>query len=163
VVLTPTSLGQVLSKTYADFGNVSAADFQLLDYAGAHVAPGTRVLVAPGSAGEFLPGYARGIVLLYPMVPGWSRANASYNLVVRELTNGTLDPTGREALASLEVDLIIVTGNNTVLWSAFWASTLHDANVSSTNSTPLFPVVFHEEDAWVFDAAGCRASLPGCS
>jgi len=159
VVLTPVSLGQVLSTTYADFGNVSAADFGLLDYAAGHLSAGSRVLVAPGSAAEFLPGYAPGIVLLYPMVPGWSRINASYSTVVQELTNGTLDTSGRSALAALEVDFVVVTGNNTVLWGAFWASPLRSAEV---NSTPLFPVVFHQGDAWIFNASGCRAGSPGC-
>jgi hypothetical protein len=159
VVLTPTSLGPVLTSTYADFGNVSGADFDLLAYAGAHFAPGTRVLVAPGSAGEFLPGYVRGIVLVFPMVPGWTRLNASYNLVVGELTHGVLGTAGLEALASLHLDRIVVTGNNTVLWPAFWAAPLLDAEV---NSTPTFPVVFHEADAWVFNASGCRTGSAGC-
>jgi len=159
VVLTPTSLGAVLSTTYTDFGNVSAADFALFDYAGSHFVPGARVLVAPGSAGEFLPGYARGIVLLYPMAPGWSRVNASFDRVVQELTNGTLDVTGREALAALDVDLVVVTGNNTVLWPAFWAAPLRSAE---TNSTSTFPVVWHEGDAWVFNASACRPGTPAC-
>jgi hypothetical protein len=159
VVLTPTSLGQVLSNTYADFGNVSAADFQLLDYASDHVPAGTRVLVAPGSAGEFLPGYAPGIVLLYPMAPGWSRVNASYLLVVQELTNGTLDGSGRAALASLEVDLVVVTGNNTVLWRAFWASALLGPGGPSS---PTFPFDFHDQDAWIFNVSACRLPPGSC-
>ena len=160
VVLTPTSLGSVLSVTYADFGNVSGADFDMLTYASGHIGPGARVLVAPGSAAEFLPGYVRGIVLLYPMAPGWNRENASYTLVLQELTNGTLDPAGLRALASLDVDLIVVTGNNTDLWPAFWASPLREAG---GRSTPTFPVVWNEADAWIFNATGCRLGLPGCS
>lgn len=159
VVLTPTSLGPVLSGTYADFSNVSAADFALLAYAGTHVPPGTRVLVAPGSVGEFLPGYATGIVLLYPMEPGWERVNASYRLVLDELTNGTLDAVGLRALASLAVNVIVVTGNNTVLWPALWASPLLRAE---TNSTPTFPVLFHDADAWLFNASACRPGSAGC-
>jgi len=158
--LTPTSLGSVLSSTYADFSDVSSADFDLLAYASSHIAEGARVLVAPGSAGEFLPGYVRGIVLLYPMAPGWRVGNTSYTVVLRELTNGTLDPAGLRALASLDLDLIVVTGNNTVLWPAFWASPLLNAEV---NSTRTFPYVFHEQDAWIFNASRCRLTLPGCS
>lgn len=160
VALTPTSLSSVLSSTYGDFGNVSASDFELFDYAGAHFAEGTRVLVAPGSAAEFLPGYVRGIVLVYPMAPGLPSANASYVLVVHELTNGTLDLAGRRALAVLDVSLVVVTGNNTVLWPAFWASALRDAEV---NATPTFPVLWHEGDAWVFNASACRIGAPACS
>jgi len=159
VVLTPVSLGPVLSSTYTDFGNVSAADFQMLAWGGSHLAPGERVLVAPGSAGEFLPGYARGIVLLFPMAPGWSRVNRSYTTVVGELTNGTLDAAGRAALASLAPSFVVVTGNNTILWGAFWASTLLQAE---TNGTPTFPVAFHDGDAWVFNASACRPGSAAC-
>ncbi len=159
-VLSPVSLGPVLHGYYTEFGNVSEADFALLAYGGAHFAPGSRVLVAPGGAAEFLPGYARGIVLLYPMAPGWPRANASYTLVVQELTNGTLDLAGREALAALAADYVVVTGNNTVLWPAFWAAPLLAAEQAGQ---PTFPVLWHEADAWVFNASACRTGSPGCS
>jgi len=158
-VLTPVSLTPVLSETYGDFGNVSSADFDLLSYAGAHLSPGERVLVAPGSAAEFLPGYVRGIVLVYPMEPGWRGQNSSYALVVQELANGTLDAAGRAALASLELDSIVVTGNNTVLWPAFWAAPLLQAGV---HGVPTFPVEFHEADAWVFNASACRPAPGSC-
>jgi hypothetical protein len=159
LVLTPTALAPVLATTYSDFGNVSGGDFAMFAYAAAHFAPGTRVLVAPGSAAGFLPGYVRGITLLYPMAPGWRTVNASYAVVVRELTNGTLDPAGLTALAALDVDRIVVTGNNTVLWPALWAAPLLRAEVGST---PTFPVDFHDGDAWVFDASACRPASPGC-
>ena len=159
VVLTPVSLGPVLTSTYQDFGNVSAADFQLFDYAAAHFAPGVRVLVAPGSGAEFLPGYAPGIVLLYPMAPGLARGNVSYGVVVQELSNGTLDARGLRALANLSVDRVVVTGNNTVLWPAFWAAPLVSA---SANGTRTFPVLWHQDDAWVFNATACRPGSAGC-
>lgn len=159
VVLTPTALGGVLSQTYADFGNVSAADFALLAYAEAHVGVGTRVLVAPGSAAEFLPGYVRGVVVLYPMAPGWNDVNSSYTLVLEELTNGSLNASGLRALAWLDVDLIAVTGNNTVLWPALWAAPLLRAE---TGATPTFPVLFHDDDAWLFNATACRPGSAGC-
>ncbi|MGI0156612.1 MAG: hypothetical protein ACREDE_10850, partial [Thermoplasmata archaeon] len=66
VALTPTELPPVLSTLYHDFGNVSADDLALLEYAGAHLPAGSRVLIAPGSAAGFLPGYAPDLVLLYP-------------------------------------------------------------------------------------------------
>ncbi len=160
LVLTPVALGPVLSSSYADFSEVTPADFQMLAWASAHLAPGERVLVAPGSAAEFLPGYARGIVLLYPMEPGWARINASYSTVVAELTNGTLAPGGLSALAILALGAIVVTGNSTILWPAFWAAPLLAAE---TNGTPTFPVLFHAGDAWVFDASGCRPGSPACA
>jgi hypothetical protein len=159
LVLTPTSLGPVLSSLYTDFGNVSAADFAMLAYAGSHLPPGSRVLVAPGSAGEFLPGYARGVVLLFPMAPGFSDVNRSYSVVLQELSNGTLDAVGRTALASLDLDFLVVTGNNTVLWPALWAAPLVHAEV---NGTRTFPTVFQEGDAWIFNASACRPGSPGC-
>ncbi len=158
-VLTPASLTPVLTSTYDDFGNVSSGDFALLAYAATHFAAGERVLVAPGSAGEFLPGYAPGIVLVYPMFPGFQRANASYATVVRELSNGTLDASGREALGALELAYVVVTGNNSRLWPAFWAAPLVAAEVGSTRT---FPTVFHEGDAWIFNASACRPASPGC-
>ena len=119
VVLTPTSLAPVLTRLYGDFGNVTSDDLALLEYAGSHLPPGARVLVAPGSAADFLPGYATNVVLLYPLVPGFPWTNASYNLVVDELSNATLDARGRAAMITLDVGYIIVTGNSTILWPAF--------------------------------------------
>jgi hypothetical protein len=142
-VLTPTQLAPVLTSLYTDFGNVTAADFDLLSFAGAHLPDGARVLVAPGSAGEFLPAYAPKVVLVYPMVPGWSWLNASYSLVVRELTNATLDLAGTFAMRTLGVGFIIVTQANTMLWPAFSPAPLEGQPGS-------FAVLFHEGDAYLF-------------
>ncbi|MGB6500973.1 MAG: hypothetical protein WBG19_06210 [Thermoplasmata archaeon] len=143
IVLTPTDLSSVLREEYADFGSVSSADFALLACAGANLPAGSRVLVAPGSAAEFLPGYARGITLLYPLVPDWPWESAAYRTVVAQLTNGTLDSVGTSALASLHPSFIAVTMNNTVLWKAFWPNPfLHEPSV--------YPVVFHQGDAYLF-------------
>ncbi|MGP8078534.1 MAG: hypothetical protein ACLQD8_02710 [Thermoplasmata archaeon] len=148
LVLTPTELSPVLRTLYADFGTVSPEDFALLACAGANLPAGSRVLVAPGSAAEFLPGYAREITLLYPLMPEWQWANASYRLVVRELTNATLDAAGEAALASLHVDYIAVTLNNTVLWPAFSPEPLR-ADPSH------FAAVFESGDAYLY------ATTPG--
>jgi len=118
-VLTPVSLAPTLSTLYDDFGRASPADFALLEYAGAHLPAGSRVLIAPGGFAAFLPGYAFDLVLLYPLAPGFPWENSSYRLVVAELWNSTLDRAGRSALASLHVDFVAVTMNNTVLWPAF--------------------------------------------
>jgi hypothetical protein len=141
--LTPTELPPVLDELYHDFGNVSAGDFALLSYAGTHLPSGARVLVAPGSAAEFLPGYAPGLVLLYPLVPNWEEVNASYSLIVNQLSNATLNSTGQAAMGTLSVDYVIVTGANTVLWPPFSAAPLL--------SDPMeFPLIFHEGDAYLF-------------
>lgn len=123
-ILTPTQLPPVLSTLYHDFGNVTSTEFALLEYAGSHLPTGARVLVAPGSAGEFLPAYDPSAVLLYPMLPGWNQFNASYALVVSELTNATLDQNGYAALRILQVQYIIVTPASSVLWPAFSSAPL---------------------------------------
>ena len=147
VALTVSELPPVLSEVYGDFGNVSSADFALLQYAGAHLPPGARVLVAPGSSAEFLPGYAPDIVLLYPLVPGWPWINASYRLLVSELTNATLNASGLAALGALDVGYVAVTGANTILWPPFSPAPL-------LADPGEFPVLFHDGDAFLFGCAG---------
>jgi len=142
-VLTPTSLAPVLTDLYHDFGNVTSDDYALLEYAGSHLPPGARVLVAPGSAGDFLPGYAANVVMLYPLVPGWPWLNGSYNVVVAELSNGTLNASGRAAMSDLDVQYVIVTGNSTVLWPAFSPAPL-------LRDPGTFPLLWHAGDAYLF-------------
>ena len=147
VALTPAELPPVLSDLYSDFGNVSASDFALLAYAGAHLPAGARVLIAPGSAAGFLPGYAPDLVLVYPLVPGYEWLNASYRTVVTQLTNATLNATGLAALTSLDVQYLIVTGNNTVLWRPFSPAPL-------LADPSRFDLVWNEGDAYLFEQLG---------
>ncbi len=147
VALTPPALPPFLSLLYHDLGNVSADDFALLEYAGTHLPAGARVLIAPGSAADFLPGYASDLVLLYPLVPGWPWANASYYLLVAELSHGALAARGEAALASLAVSDIVVTENNSVLWPTFSpAPFLADPT--------QFPLLFESGPAYLFARAG---------
>ena len=147
VVLTPTALPPTLSGLYHDFGNVTAADFDLFAYAGAHLPVGARVLVAPGSAGEFLPGYCANLVLLYPMVPEWQTINASYERLVQDLPNATLGPADLTALSDLRAGFVVVTGNSTTLWPAFSPKPFL-ANPAAYD--PLFA----EGDAYLFAVVG---------
>ena len=147
VVLTPVALSPVLTGLYGGFGNVTSDDLALLEYAGTHLPSGARVLVAPGSAADFLPGYASNVVLLYPLIPGFPWTNASYNLLVDELSNATLDARGRAALSALDVGFVIVTGNSTVLWPAFSPKPFL-ADPSS------FPLLQQYGDAYLFARAG---------
>jgi hypothetical protein len=151
LALTPTQLAPTLTTLYTDFGNVTTADFALLSYAGHHLPSGARVLVAPGSAGEFLPAYAPSAVLLYPMLPGGERVNASYALLVRQLTNATLTATGIEALGTLGVRYIMVTQNNSILWPAFSPVPLE---------SPDFSELFADGDAYLFAFQGGVALSP---
>jgi len=143
IVLTPTSLAPGLGRIYRDFGNVSAGDFALLQAAASDLPAGSRVLVAPGSAAEFLPGYAPDIVLLYPMEPGWAWVNASYTDVVSELTNGTLNALGNASLTALSVEYIAVTMQNTILWPAFSPAPM-------LADSAKFHQDFHDADAYLF-------------
>jgi hypothetical protein len=147
VALTPTALSPLWTKQYHELGNVTSDDFALLEYAGSNLPAGARVLVAPGSAGDFLPGYATNLVILYPLVPGWPWINASYRVVVDELSNATLDSQGLGAMAALDVQYIVVTGNSTILWPAFSPLPL-EADPGA------FAELFHQGDAYLFERVG---------
>jgi len=77
------------------------------------------------------------------MAPGWEWVNESYTLIVQELTNNTLNASGKAALATLDVQFILVTMRNTVLWPAF------SPNPMLANNT-TFPEEFHQADAYLF-------------
>jgi hypothetical protein len=147
IAVTAAQLPAYETDLYRAFGNVSSADLDLLEWAGAHLPSGARVLVAPGSAAGFLPGYAPRAVVLYPMIDG-VYVNASYRLLVRELSNGTLDAAGSSALASLTVGFVAVTGNNTELYRPFLPAPLL--------ADPAMSVAFHEQDAYLFEVTAPR-------
>ncbi len=147
VALTPVTLAPYLTGLYGDFGNVTSDDLAILEYAGAHLPSGARVLIAPGSAADFLPGYASNVVLLYPLIPGFEWTNSSYNLLVDELSNGTLDARGRAAMTSLDVGFVLVTGNSTVLWPAFSPRPFLAAPTT-------FPLLQRYGDAYLFARTG---------
>ncbi|MCI4322180.1 MAG: hypothetical protein L3K05_07745, partial [Thermoplasmata archaeon] len=143
VAVTATQLPTSEHAVYESFGNVSASDFALLDWAKTHLPAGARVLVAPGSAAEFLVAYAPSIRVLYPMVEGFEYPNTTYRDLLDELTHGTLSPNGSADLAILDVEYIVVTGANTVL-----ANPLSPAPLLADPNG--FPILFQSEDAFVF-------------
>ncbi len=143
VAFTTAQLPPPLATLYSDFGNVTSADFALLEYMGTHLPPGARLLVAPGSAADFVPAYDAKVVLLYPLVPGWQEANASYSLVVQELTNATLNVRGVQALDFLDVGYVAVTGTSTTLWRPFYPGVF-------LSDPTAFVEQFHEGEAYLF-------------
>jgi hypothetical protein len=151
IAVTTTELPSTLRTIYTTFGNVSSDDFALLAWAPSHLPGGVRVLVAPGSAAEFLTAYAPGLRVLYPMVVGFSYPNATYRDAVREFTNGTFLPNGAHDLRVLDADFIAVTGTNTVLGDSFVTSTF-------LVDPAMFPVVFHSGDAYVFGVTETEAA-----
>ena len=141
--VTALSLPSQLGSVYDRYSNVTAADLALLQYEAANLPDGARLLIAPGSAAEFLPANDPEVVLLYPMVPNFFDVNASYTLLVRELTNATLDASGRAALAALDVNFVAVTGRSSALFLPFSAPPLE--------ADPQLDLVFHQGDAWLFE------------
>jgi hypothetical protein len=144
VVITTTDLPSYESTLYQQFGNVTAGDFDLLSWAGAHLPARSAVLVAPGSAAEFLPGYLPTVTLLYPM--GVAVNESAYGTLLIELEQGRLDAQGQNALRGLHVGYIAVTQQNNVLWRPFSPSPL-------LQQSAMFPLRFHEGDAYVFQVS----------
>ncbi len=147
VAVTAVTYPPMLAPLYHDLGNVTADDLELLAFAGSYLPAGARVLIAPGSAADFLPGYTANVVLLYPLIPGFEWTNRSYNLVVEELSNATLDVAGRAAITALAVQYILVTGASTTLWPPFSPAPLLAAPTA-------FPLVREYGDAYLFAVAG---------
>ncbi len=142
VAWTADGLSGYESGLYRAYGNLTAGDFALLSWAGAHLPYRARVLVAPGSAAEFLPGYVPSIIVLFPMVDGLL-VNASYGVLVRELQNGTLDAAGSSALSSLSVEYIAITGQNTELDRPF--------SPDPFLGSRAFSLLFSQGDAYLFE------------
>ena len=142
--VTATGLPPYLGTLYHSFGNVSAADFELLDWAAGHLPASARVLVAPGSAAGFLPGYLPTATILFPMRSG--AGNATYQGLVRDLDRGLLTASDRAALALLGVEYVAVTGNNTVLDAPFDPAPLRADPAG-------FPLLFADGDAYLFAVA----------
>jgi hypothetical protein len=138
VVVTGTDFPPYLQTLYGHFGRVTSADFSLLAWAAHGLPTGARVLVAPGSAAQFLPGYAN-VQLVYPVQR--IAQNASYVDLDRQLVLGHLNATAYQELGWLGIQYIVVTGNTTNLWAPFSPAAL---------SGPRFSLVFQQEDAYVF-------------
>lgn len=145
LVVTTTALPVYLDDLYGSFGRVSPADLALLSWTAAHLPAGTRVLVAPGSAAEFLPGYDPRLVILYPMTA--IAANATYHALVVALDAGRLNGSVLAELDRLAVDAIAVTGNNTALDAPFLPGPFLD-------HPDQFIERFHDSDAYLFEFRG---------
>lgn len=140
-VLTTSALPGQLHATYESYGNTTSADLDLLSWAATNLPGNASVLVAPGSAAEFLPAYAPSLRVVQPMAGGYREGPADYWLVVGELTNATLDARGVSALHGLAVGYVAVTQVNSILFPAFSPEPLLAAG---------WPVAFHEGDAYLF-------------
>ncbi len=138
VAVTGADFPPYLNELYGSYGRVTSSDFALFTWASHHLPAGARVLVAPGSAAQFLPGYAN-VALVFPVQR--IAQNASYVDVDAQLVHGHLNSSGYQELGWLGVQYIVVTGNTTNLWAPFDPSAL---------MTPPFTLVFQQGDAYVF-------------
>jgi hypothetical protein len=138
VAVTGTDFPPYLHELYESYGRVTPSDFALFAWAAHGLPAGARVLVAPGSAAQFLPGYAP-VVLVFPVQR--IAQNVSYVDLDAQLVHGRLNATGYQELGWLDIQYVVVTGNTTNLWAPFNATAL---------MTPGFDDVFQQGDAYVF-------------
>ncbi len=128
--------------------NVSADDVSAMAWIGAHLQPCSTVLVAPGSAGQFLPEYANVHVAL-PMNP--VPKSPPYWTAVSNLTAGEYSFVTRNALENLSITEVLVTGQTSVSYLPFSATPL----LGSTD----FSLLFEAGDAYVFEFIPVAHSL----
>lgn len=142
-----------LGELGRDLGNVSVGDYAALAWLGKHLPTCSGVLVAPGSAGQFLPAYSDAR-LIFPMNP--APANLSYYRAVDALTSGFMNVTTRADLSALKVTEVMVTGRSNTLWMPFQPGPL--------SASSQFELVYQNQDAYVFlfvweaSALGCAPS-----
>jgi hypothetical protein len=116
--------------------NGTQADLSALEWAGAHLPSCSRVLVAPGSAAQFLPEYAV-LALVFPVYP--TPINLSYHTVVSDLTAGVYSNSTRQALLSLSITEVFGTGQTTNAYPAF--------RLGELQNSFDFRVLFQDQDA----------------
>lgn len=90
--------------------NGTAADVAALEWTSAHLPGCSRVLVAPGSAAQFLPEYTVATVI-FPAFP--TPANLSYTTLYLNLSAGIYSNTTRADLVELGVTEVFATGQTT--------------------------------------------------
>ena len=146
VVVTAADFSPYLQELYGSYGRVTPGDFALFAWAGSPTGlpTGARVLVAPGSAAQFLPGYVH-VEIVFPVQ--WIAQNASYVQLDAELVQGKLTSAGFADLAALQIQYIAITGNTTNLWAPFSPTPL-------VMDPAAFALVFQSGDAYVFQVRG---------
>lgn len=144
VAVSLTQLPAQLNSEYRSFGDVTPADLAAVSWMAGHLPDGGRILVAPGSAAEFVAAENPNLVLLLPMTP--VAANASYTDLVLHLVHGNLSGSATSDLLTLQVQYVAVTAQNNRLWPAFSSAPLQ--------SSPDFTLLYQNGDAWVFRGPG---------
>lgn len=138
-VTTVTAAPGYIESNVGKTSNVTAADIAALEWAGSHLPACSVVLVAPGSAAQFLPEYAT-VHLAFPMNP--VPTNGSYGIAVANLTGGVYSSETRAALIALGVTEVFVTGQTSVSFLPFLPKPLE--------SSPDFSGLWASGDAEIF-------------
>ena len=120
--------------------NSTSSDLAGLQWAGSHLPSCSDVLVAPGSAAQFLPEFAVAH-LIFPVFP--SPTNLSYHHLYDDFVNGTYTAADRAALRELNVTEVFVTGQTTNAYPAF--------RTAQFLSSSDFTVLFAEGDALIVE------------
>jgi hypothetical protein len=139
---TASSVPNYLQQKTLSTGNATAQDVSALQWAGQNLPTCSRVLVAPGSAGQFLPEFANA-GLVFPMLP--IPVNLSYSAIVAKLIAGTYDISTRSALVVLNITEIMGTGETFGGYPPF--------NLTGILGSPApdFKVLFDEGDASILE------------
>lgn len=143
--------GYIQEKTLST-GNATLQDVAALQWAGGNLPACSRVLVAPGSAGQFLPEYAN-VGLVFPMLP--VPVNLSYAVLVDDLIQGTYDSSTHSALLTLGITEVMGTGETFGGFPPF--------NLTGVlqSPSPDFKVLFEDGDASILGFLP-GAALTGC-
>ncbi len=128
---TAISAPAYLQHHLDELSNVTNADLQALQWAGAHLPSCSRVLAAPYSAAMFLNLYAN-VHIVFPAFP--LSVNLSYYVAVTDLTQGAYDNATRTALLELGITEVFVTAQTSVSYPPFQAGPL----LVSTDFSPVF-------------------------
>lgn len=148
VVLAPLLVGTATTLTLVpgalayqvdSQANISSGDIAALQWAGARLPPCSTVLVAPGSAAQYLPEFAT-LHVDFPSFP--APYNGSYWVAVNGLTAGIYDPSVRAALLSLGITEVFVTGQTTPEFGAFSPLPMEQSSD--------FTMLYNDSDAYIF-------------
>lgn len=113
---TAVEVSGYITTHIEQLANVTPRDLVALEWAGVNLPPCSRVLVAPGSVGQYLPEFAT-LSVVFPAFP--SPANLSYYLVNEDLVAGNFTNSTEAALVELGVTEVLVSGQNSVSYLPF--------------------------------------------
>jgi len=142
LAVTATEMPSFVHDYIGGQSNGTPEDLLALEWAGAHLPGCSGVLVAPGSAAQFLPEYTSSVRMIYPIYP--TPTNLTYYTVVTNLTAGSYGPPTRAGMLDLGVTVVFVTGATTNTYPAF--------STADLAGSPDFSLLYSAGDAslWAF-------------